>query len=80
MAANIIEMNMPVTSSAETPGVPVSALTAMSTSSMSRSLLSVGRVGDPAVCDVRNQCHQTIGGLRRAATEALDRQIRVDVG
>lgn len=38
-----------------------------------------GWVGDPAVHDVRNQCHQTIAGFV-AATEALDRQIRVDVG
>ena len=40
--ANISEMNMPVTSSAENRGLPSSSLIDTSTSSMSRSLLSLG--------------------------------------
>src|SRR6267378_4300644 len=40
--ANIIEMNMPVISSAENRGLPASSLAVTSTSSMSRFLLSAG--------------------------------------
>ncbi|SKW27562.1 Uncharacterised protein [Mycobacteroides abscessus subsp. abscessus] len=44
--ANIIEMNIPVISSAVKRGLPCSSLIMISTSSMSRWLLSVGESAD----------------------------------
>ena len=71
-------MNIPVTSSAEKRGLPSSSLIETSTSSMSRSLLSLGGLAMRAVHDLLNQRNKFHARLV-AALEALDRQVRVDV-
>ena len=76
--ANIIEMNMPVTSSAEKRGLPSSSLIDISTSSRSRSPCPWADWPVAPVHDLLHQRDQLDPG-RVAALEALDRQVRVDV-
>ena len=73
---------MPVISSAENRGLPSSSLTVISTSSMSRSLLSAGGLADAAVHDVLHQAPPTLFGPRRGGGSSrwADRRRRRPAG
>ena len=77
--ANIMEMNMPVTTSALKRGLPSGSRTLMSTSSRSRSASAGRLLCRSAVHDLADELDELQAGLV-SSPEALDRRIRVHIG